>query len=486
MNSRVPTRRAFLQGAGAVLGTSLAGVAPSNSAEPRAGRLDEIRIGGRAITLNAQEHPIVLGGNSGPTPAWLYAPRPFPVFRMKRGEMLDVTLTNRLMEHTSIHWHGIRGPNAMDGVPYVTQKPVLPGAKFTYRFAPPDTGTFFFHPHCDTAQQFGRGLMGVLIVEGDESEAYDEDIVCTLKDWRVAKGGAFLPFVTAQGASRAGSFGTLRTANGFVEPDIRVPAGANVRLRVLNLDSTRVSEVGVMGADAFVIAIDGNPIAPFALDTWRLGPAMRLDLALRTPRSGKIQLMDFFASEPVTLATFTAQGAPKRSGAYRPQPLIMPSRKEPDLKTAVRHEMKLSQSARASDYADAKPIVLPDGSVISVLDALCSTGQTFWALDGKTWPQSGHEHLPPPLLDLKRGESVVIEFANTTSHVHPMHLHGHTFKVLSASKLKRAVHWADTVLVMPDERVQIAFVADNPGNWMIHCHIIEHQDTGMMGWFRVA
>ena len=89
-------------------------------------------------------------------------------------------------------------------------------------------------------------------------------------------------------------------------------------------------------------------------------------------------------------------------------------------------------------------------------------------------------------MSFARGTTVRIEFANTTPHVHPMHLHGHSFKVLSASKLKRPEHWADTVLVMPEERVEIAFVADNPGNWMIHCHIVEHQDTGMMGWFRVA
>ena len=89
-------------------------------------------------------------------------------------------------------------------------------------------------------------------------------------------------------------------------------------------------------------------------------------------------------------------------------------------------------------------------------------------------------------MSFTRGTTVRIELANTTPHVHPMHLHGHSFKVLSASKLKRPEHWADTVLVMPEERVEIAFVADNPGNWMIHCHIVEHQDTGMMGWFRVV
>ncbi len=482
------TRRAVLAGGSAFAATAVSGCgrtavsqAPADAAA--AGRLPERRIGNLPVTLIAQERKIALGADSGLTPAWIYGDTPFPVYRVRLGESVDVSFTNRLKEHSSVHWHGVRGPNAMDGVPYVTQLPVQPGESFSYRLTPPDPGTFFFHPHCNTAEQLGRGLVGVLIVE--DGVPFDGDIVCVLKDWRVEKDGRFLPFITAEGASRGGSFGTLRTVNGLVAPEIAVPAGANIRLRVLNVDSTRIGDIGIMGADASVIAIDGNALAPFALDTWRLGPAMRMDIALRTPDAeGRIVLTDFFAPEPVTLATLVAQGPSKRSGAF---PALAPVPfAEPDLAKAETHELKLSASAAASDYATLPPIVLPDGRTIDLLDTLCSTANTLWAIDGKPWPQNGHQHLPPPLMNLARGTVVRLQLANTTPHVHPMHLHGHTFKVLSASKLKRPQHWADTVLVLPEERVDIAFVADNPGNWMIHCHIIEHQDTGMMGWFRVT
>ena len=396
-------------------------------------------------------------------------------------------LINNLQEHTSIHWHGVRVPNAMDGVPYVTQMPVLPREQFTYAFAPPDPGTFFFHPHCNTVAQLGRGLAGVLVVEGDELEPFDDDVVLVLKDWRVAKDGSFLPFLTVEGAARSGSFGTLRTVNGKVAPRIVVPAGANIRVRLVNADSTRVGDLGIAGATASVIAIDGNAIQPFALETWRLGPAMRLDLALRTPENGgEITLVDYFASEPVTLATLVAEGQQRRTNSFVPAALKVPNFPEPDLANARNHQLRLSATAAASIYPELAPIVLPDGRKIDMMDSLCATPRTLWAVDGKTWPQAGHEQMPPPLLTFTRGESVRIEFLNTTPHVHPMHLHGHTFKVISSSRLARPVHWADTVLVMPNERVQIAFVADNPGNWMLHCHIIEHQDTGMMAWFRVA
>jgi len=258
-------------------------------------------------------------------------------------------------------------------------------------------------------------------------------------------------------------------------------------VRLVNADSTRVGDLGIDGADASVIAIDGNAIQPFALEGWRLGPAMRLDLALRTPdEGGEVTLMDYFAAQPVTLATLVAQGQRKRSDSSSPIALKAPALPEPDLANARNHQLRLSASAVASTYPDLPPLVLPDGRTIDMMDSFCATPRTLWAVDGKSWPQAGHERMPPPLLSFARGESVRIEFLNTTPHMHPMHLHGHTFKVLSSSRLARPVHWADTVLVTPNERVQIAFVADNPGNWMLHCHIIEHQDTGMMGWFHVA
>ncbi len=134
-----------------------------------------------------------------------------------------MTLRNELSQHTSIHWHGVRGPNAMDGVPYLTQQPVQPRQNFSYRFTPPDAGTYFFHPHCNTAEQLGRGLVGVLIVE-NHAERFDDDVVMILKDWRIGSDGKFLPFLTASGASRAGSFGTVRTINGAVQPQFQCQA----------------------------------------------------------------------------------------------------------------------------------------------------------------------------------------------------------------------------------------------------------------------
>lgn len=490
MRRRIPTfsRREMLAGS-AGFAALLAGCGRSEG--PRGsvpiGRLSETRAGETPVSLTAAEHPLVLADRNTPTPCWLYGNSPFPVLRAKAAEPVNISLANGLKEHTSIHWHGVRVPNAMDGVPYVTQMPVQPGESFDYRFVPPDPGTFFFHPHCNTAEQLGRGLAGILVVEDPEDPAFDDEIVLVLKDWRIGDNGALLPFLTLDGASHAGTFGTLRTANGQNNPRIVVPANADIRLRLVNADSSRVAEIGIDGAKAAIIAIDGNAVEPLALESWRLGPAMRLDLSLRTPEEGgKIRLFDYFAANPVQLASFAAQGGPRRSGIFAPTPLKPARLPEPDLAKAREHQLRLSETAVASEYPALEPIVLPDGSRIDLLDSLCVNTRTLWAVDGKSWPQSGHERLPPPLMKFEPGESAVIELVNATRYVHPMHLHGHTFKVLSSTRPKRPVHWADTVLVMPNERVKIAFVADNPGNWMIHCHIIEHQDTGMMAWFRVG
>ena len=163
------------------------------------------------------------------------------MLRLRAGDRLRATLNNSLPragEHVSIHWHGIRLPNAEDGVPYLTQPPVPPGESFTYDFAPPDAGTFFFHTHCNTAEQLGRGMAGVLIVEGDEPEPYDAERLVVLRDWAIGEDGGFGPFLTGE-AARAGTFGTVRSCNDMIAPDIAVPAAADVRLRILNIDRTR-------------------------------------------------------------------------------------------------------------------------------------------------------------------------------------------------------------------------------------------------------
>lgn len=481
-------RRAILTLGGAVLAGSFAqrGWAgqsyPSAPAMPADAQVFE-------ATLTAAPHQRLLA--TAPTDILDYAADGPVVLRLQHGEWLRAKMINRIHEHTSIHWHGIRLPNAMDGVPYLTQPPTEPGESFTYQFQPPDTGTFFFHPHCNTVEQLGHGLAGVLIVDGDEARPHDADLVLAYRDWRIGADGKFKPLFTEAGAAKAGTFGDHRTVNDKVQPVYQVPAGGDIRLRFLNLDMSRIVDLGVIGADAWLIATDGNPLPPQKLKSWRMGPAMRADLTLRAPATPgtRVQIVNYYAPQPLILAEIEAAGPALDRPPFEPVALKPHNIPEPDLATAETFPLRLT-AATAPNGGKASELppdlVLPDGEVLRYADALCLTPDTFWSFNGRSWPMQSHEVLPPPLVTFQQGRSYIIEIINQTPHMHPIHLHGHTFKVLSSNKEEIVPHFADTTLVAPKERVKIALKADNPGDWMIHCHIIEHQDTGMMGIFRVA
>lgn len=481
------TRRELLIGVAALSGGAatsfVSGGAYRLEARERLAR--PIASGTKSLAFELAERPTALpcfGGRA--LPLWTFQEGTnFPIIRLKLGQRLDVSVKNSLPrsgEYASIHWHGLRIPNGEDGVPFMTQAPIDPGGEGHYSFVPPDTGSFFFHTHCNSAEQIGRGLFGALIVEGDEIETADAEYVLLMKDWRLSPEGTFLPFSTDDGAARAGSAGTIRSINGETKPVIEVPASANVRLRLYNIDPTRISEIGFQGADAAIIAIDGNGIKPIPLESWRMGPAMRLDILLRTaPSGGTIALMDFFAKSPVALAEFTSKGPPRRRGKFRAAPLkVMPFPKL-DEKRAEHVAFEFSATATGAAVAAQSATGIEIGT-------LCLSKRTFWAINKQAWPGMDHRELGPPLAVLRSGQSYVFELKNSTPHSHPIHIHGHTFEVLSSSLRRLPRFRADTVMLLPNERIEIGLVAGEPGKWMFHCHILEHQETGMMGYISVT
>ncbi|MDO1581750.1 multicopper oxidase family protein [Rhizobium oryzicola] len=394
-----------------------------------------------------------------------------PVLRLRRGEPFVARFTNRLDEPTTVHWHGLRVPNRMDGVPFLTQPYLYKGDSFDYAFTPPDAGTFWYHPHCNTLTQIGRGMTGLLIVEDPKDPQFDAEITINLRDWRLGSDGQFIEQFRPRDTAKAGTNGTVRGANWRVEPSFDAPTGGLVRVRLAATDVTRIYALKLDGAEALVVALDGHPVPKIdRLETITIGPGQRLDLALRMPDSeGKTaRLIDVRPSSAKTVANFRSVGTSLKRTLGDVTPLTPNPWQEPDLKSVERVPLILSATAENA----------PTQSICGTL------GYTFWAINRVAWDGDTPDPMAP-LVEMKLGKSYVFNLENNTPHAHPIHLHGMNFKVISSNARAVQPLITDTYLVLPDEKVQLALVADNVGDWVLHCHIIEHQKTGMTSFVRV-
>jgi FtsP/CotA-like multicopper oxidase with cupredoxin domain len=400
---------------------------------------------------------------------------------------IRILVENRLDQDTTVHWHGVRLPNAMDGVPGLTQPPIRPGESFTYAYTPPDAGTFWYHPHVNSLQQLGRGLAGVLIVEEPEPVAVDRDLLWMVTDWRLASDGQLASgFGNHMEAAMSGRVGNTVTLNGAVAADQPVRAGERVRLRLVNGALARIMALRFEGHRPVVVAIDGQPCEPHEPEGGRirLGPAMRADLLLDMQGEPGRQYAvtdDFYDGLAYTLTRLAYDPGPPTRAHPLDAPFSLPRNPlaEPDLATAERHELALQGG-------------MMGGGMMSGMGGMHGMatpgmgGDAAWAINGMSMMGDGAAGMSP-LLTLQRGRSCVLAIQNETAWWHPMHLHGHSFRVLSRNGSPVPHHqWSDTVLLPPKEKVDCAFVADNPGDWMLHCHVMDHQITGMMTVLRVS
>ncbi|MFZ0193538.1 MAG: multicopper oxidase domain-containing protein, partial [Pseudolabrys sp.] len=224
-----------------------------------------------------------LVGSSGPlTDVWCYGGSiPGPELRVRQGQTLRINVRNDLPEETTVHWHGIRLPNAMDGVPGLTQTPIKPGETFTYEFTPPDAGTFWYHPHADSLRQLGHGMAGAVIVEEPEPIAVERELVWMLADWRLTANAQIAPgFGSMMDAAMAGRIGNTVTINGAISNETPVKVGERIRLRLINSALARMMALRFDGHHPFVVSIDGQPCEPHVTERLLLGPAMRADLII--------------------------------------------------------------------------------------------------------------------------------------------------------------------------------------------------------------
>ena len=351
---------------------------------------------------------------------------PGPLIEATEGDLLEVRVHNDNVEAgISVHWHGVDVPNAEDGVAGVTQDAIHEGEDHVYRFVVDDPGTFWYHSHQVSHTQVLRGLFGALVVKHRDPGDL-QDVLAVTHTYAGAR--------------------TLNGEEGTVTEE--VPDGQRARVRVVNTDNGAVQVWS--SAPYTVLAVDGRDVnGPTPVEGQRVAVpgGGRYDLEVTAPARIQVGTTALVLGEdpgpvpqPPDKLDMLAYGAP---AALPFDPA--------DADRTFRYSM-----GRRPGFVDGKP-------------------GFWWSINGHLWPD-----VPMYLVD--EGDLVVFEIENHSGEVHPMHLHGHHAVVLSrdGEPATGSPWWVDSVDVENGETMEVAFVADNPGVWMDHCHNLKHAAEGLV------
>ncbi|WP_445291465.1 multicopper oxidase family protein [Bacillus cereus] len=471
---------------------------------------------GPEVTLVAKEEKQKLG-NGVIVPVWTFnGSSPGPEIRVKKGEKVKVTLKNELSAPVSIHWHGYPVQNNMDGIPGVTQDAVEPGKSFTYEFEANVPGTYWYHSHQDSVNQLDRGLYGALIVE-DTKEKYDKDYTLMLDEWvtdkeemnkqlkemtkgqignkskgneneeknddknGMAHSGMDMGSDQKDSGNMAGmdhgnmkmeghdmSMYDLFTINGksgdLVVP-LKVNKGDKVRLRLVNAGYLS-HDIHVHGHDIKVIATDGQPINdPKVIKDKVISIALgeRYDIEFTANKTGKWYVEDHSKNKGAK----GMKAVIEYDGSKEMKDKADEKEKLPKVDIMKYGTKKLGSFPLNQEYT---------ATYNMDLNTQMNGNEMVYTINGKVFPD-----IDP--IQVKKGDLVKVKLVNRSKmDDHPMHLHGHFFQVLSkdGKPIEGSPIVKDTLNLRPGEEYEVAFVADNPGEWMFHCHDLHHASAGMV------
>jgi FtsP/CotA-like multicopper oxidase with cupredoxin domain len=375
---------------------------------------------------------------------------PGPELRVNQGDRVRVTLINHLPKATSIHWHGIRLPNAEDGVAGITQDAVPPGSSFSYEFIANDAGTFWYHSHQDPLDQITRGMFGALLVMPPSGHvAESRDYVVLIHD--------------KLGSTDVG-------VNGSANPHLDARAGETVRLRLINGWPFPEPQTPVLiGAPYTIAALDGHDLhEPQELGPERipLGMGQRADILFKVPAGGSVRIVGLKGLD-LPLAKASTAGVTIGDG---------PASGGINVSALPRFDL--------AKYGRPAPDAVADAGRFDQTYQLklAMGGPLFYnsSFDGVDTFNGQHSPFVTPI-HVHLGDLVRIHIVNTTDAYHPIHIHGHIYSVLAknGNPITGSPVHLDAVLVGPHETWDVAFKADNPGIWMLHCHVLGHAAHGM-------
>ncbi|KMY52518.1 multicopper oxidase [Bacillus sp. FJAT-27231] len=429
-------------------------------------------------------------------PVWTYdGSVPGTQLKVKQGERLKIHLKNELPEPVTIHWHGLPVPNSQDGIPGVTMNAVQPGKTFTYEFIATVPGTYWYHSHQDSVNQIDKGLYGTLIVEGT-GEKVDKDYTLVLDEWiskpgkddmdmsqgnmegmdhsNMDMGGANSKNGEREGMDHSGmdmeghdmSMYDLYTINGKSGdsiPSLTVKEGDRVKVRLVNA-----------GYMSHKIHLHGHKFQVTSTDGQLIKNPGNLENSLVEIAPGERYDIEFTADNP---GTWFIESHDENDAAKGMKTKIV--YENVDKKRDQTNQSEQLPVLDITKYGkNPSSIEKNQYDVEYTMDLGTSMGkeEMVYTINGKIYPKTEP-------LNVKKGDLVKVILRNTSkADDHPMHLHGHFFQVLSKNgkPIEGSPLMKDTLNLKPGEEYVVVFKADNPGNWMFHCHDLHHASAGMV------
>ena len=401
---------------------------------------------------------------------------PGPLLKAKVGDILKIDFKNNLDQPTSIHWHGIKNINKMDGVPYLTQDPIQPGETFSYEFPVNQSGTYWYHAHFESWKQVAKGLYGPLVVNDETDDFIEDDIVILADDWRLNKKYQIdeKSFGSLMDWSHAGRVGNWLTINGKKSPQYSIKENSIARLRFINASNARILKFGSSLKNNNIIAIDGFAINPMLVKDFTLAPGQRIDLLINTLDLLKVDFFEISYTKQLKVFTLNVTKADNKT------------------KDITNINFASNWILPKSDNAKTISIRMQGGAMGNLskanLDGVEKDFRTLATEDKKLWAFNkdigSYEYL---LATVKLNQVVILDVWNDTRWPHSMHLHGNHFFVNSKEfKGNNDYILRDTYLMQAGEKAKLIFVADNPGKWLFHCHMLEHAASGMVSYIHVV
>ncbi|WP_019392561.1 multicopper oxidase family protein [Priestia filamentosa] len=445
---------------------------------------------GKEFTLTAKESTHDFG-NGTTLPVWTYdGSVPGSQIRVKQGDKVKVNLKNELSEPVTIHWHGLPVPNSQDGIPGVTMNAIQPGNTFTYEFTASVPGTYWYHSHQDSVNQIDKGLYGTLVVEGKDEEKADKDYTLVLDEWISSGESSMEEMDHGSMASEEDKDDTnnstqsvdgmdmamgddmsmydLYTINGKSAKNmetLKVKEGDTVKLRLVNAGYIS-HKIHIHGHEFKIVSTDGQPINDPTIikdQTVTVAPGERYDIVFKAnnPGTSYIESHDETEAAKNMVAKIVYNNSKKTND-------------DRDSKESLHNVdiTKYGKTAQSKFSLESKY-----GVEYKMNLGIAMEGNSrVYTINNKTYPKTEP-------LNVEEGDLVKVTLKNTSkSDDHPMHLHGHFFQVLSKNgePIEGSPLMKDTLNVKPGEEYVVAFKADNPGNWMFHCHDLHHASSGMI------